>query len=307
MNEMTELQINRTDELAKKTPIEFLNTLFLERKSENPSYSTRSFAHDLGISQALLSLVLNGKRPLSVKLAAQIGVLLKFSDDETDDFIRSSLKNANLKQLHNQHAQHDQKVSSNGENGSVESTGSVGSTGSTILNRFFIFDDIEKFQVISQWHHLAILDLATTKNCRNDPHWIARRLNISEALARDAIGRLQKLGMLKINGKQLKKTRNKIFFESRQSEAAVRSFHSQMMEKAMKELRDIRPDRFKAREISGVTMGVAKARIPEARKKIRQFYSEMSDFLTEGDADEVYQLNVQLFPLTRDIDKKENE
>ena len=52
------------------------------RRKDNPLLSTTTFAKKLGISQALLSLILSGKRKLTPKIAQEIGDRLKLSDHE---------------------------------------------------------------------------------------------------------------------------------------------------------------------------------------------------------------------------------
>ena len=51
---------------------ELLRNEFNFRKEKNQQYSLRSFAKDLGISPALVSLVLNKKKELSPKVLSAI-------------------------------------------------------------------------------------------------------------------------------------------------------------------------------------------------------------------------------------------
>ena len=59
---------------------------WIERKTRNSGYSVRAFARDLGVSQTLLSLVLSGKRPVTLELAARIAAVLKFSPEKSEIF-----------------------------------------------------------------------------------------------------------------------------------------------------------------------------------------------------------------------------
>jgi uncharacterized protein (TIGR02147 family) len=53
------------------------------------------------------------------------------------------------------------------------------------------------------------------------------------------------------------------------------------------------------REFNGVTLSISMDKLPLLKEKIRQFRKEINELTSnlEG-ADQVYQLNVQLFPLT---------
>ena len=55
---------------------------------------------------------------------------------------------------------------------------------------------LDAFQVISDWYHLAIVELANTPDFRGEPYGIARSLGISVVEARAALERLLRLGML---------------------------------------------------------------------------------------------------------------
>jgi uncharacterized protein (TIGR02147 family) len=260
-----------------------LRTLFLERKKRNAAYSTRAFARDLGMSQALVSLVMNGKRPLTVKQAAQISVLLSFSQEQSERFLDSTLLALpeNSKAL--SRLRRERKYSP------------VGATAAPAFKDY----DIERFKAISQWYHLSILDLVSTRDFRDDTSWIARRLGISRIEVTDAIARLLDLGLLERREGRLVKSESKIYFATQRSEAAIRSHHRQMIGKAIDQLSLTDPASFEARSISGMTMSIPKSTLPLAFEKIEQFQKELAALLCKGEAEEVYQLNVQLFPLTK--------
>jgi uncharacterized protein (TIGR02147 family) len=59
------------------------------------------------------------------------------------------------------------------------------------------------------------------------------------------------------------------------------------------------------RDISTVTMSIDEKALPEIREHIRQFRSSLISMVNNyGGSGRVYQLNVQLFPLTADLEKK---
>jgi len=267
------------------SPAQILREIFLEHRARNAAYSTRAYARDLGMSQTLLSLILNGKRPLTLKQASQICVLINMSTEDSQSLMDATLlalpdNSKSLSKLKKIHT--DRRAQRNRKN---------------------LFKDynVERFKVLSQWYHIAILDLTTTKKFKSDVRWIAERLGISTIEARDAIERLIDLGLLEKTQGGLSKTDSQIYFVTQKSEPAVRAFHRQMISKAISELDKVSDKDFSKREISSITMAVRGDRIVEARKRIKDFQKELAAFLTEGECDELFQLNLQFFQLSKTI------
>ena len=233
------------------------------------------------MSQTLLSLVLSGKRPFTVKQATQASVLLGLTQEESARLLDSTLMSlpSNSRGL-----------------GRLKQARAAASKETLPL---FRDHQIDRFKAIATWYHTAILDLTTTRNFRASPRWIAERLGISTIEAHDAVERLVSLGLLVRDSQGLRKPESKIYFATDRSEPAVRNFHKQMMEKAQAALSSNSPGEFERREISGMTIAVHVDRLPDAKKRIQKFQRELAAFLNEGDCDEVFQLNVQFFPLTR--------
>ncbi len=287
--ETQEISLGSTSrEGALQSPSDFLRALFLDRKERNLLYSTRAFARDLGMSQALVSLVMNGKRPLTIKHATQISVLLGFSKDRAESFIESTLlalpSNAKIAKR-------------------LRQAKLKGVTHTPAYKNY----ELERFKAISQWYHLAILDLTTTKNFRSEMDWIARRLGISALEARDAVTRLLDMGLLEQKAGKFSKSSKQIYFATKRSETAVRSFHQQMIGKALEQLQKTDDASFDARHISSMTMAIPKSSLPLAKERIQKFQQELAALLCTGECDEVYQLNVQMFPLTKQDEFKKEE
>lgn len=265
-----------------KSPLQFLRGIFLEKKARNTAYSMRAFARDLGMSQALLSLIFSGKRPLSIKQASQIAILLQFPKEVEERFLESTLLSlpVNSKLV-----------------GRLKKSKEL--AGARLAQPLFTEYEAERFKAISQWYHVAILDLTTTKGFSSDPAWIARRLQIATIEVRDAIERLLLLGLLERKGKRLVKSEKTIYFATQKSELAIRTFHHQMITKALDQLQKTEPDAFSKREISALTLAIPRARIDEARKKIKKLQEEMARLFVSDECDEIYQLNMQFFPLSQ--------
>lgn len=276
------LVMKTQDSITETTPVtprQILRDIYVARKAKNPAYSLRAFARDIGMSQPLLSLVLGGQRPLTLKQAHKISVLLALNPIEEKRFLDSTL--AGLPE----NAKVAQKIRLAKQR-----------TDSAFLPKNL---DIEKYHLIATWYHLAILDLTTTTGFDPRPSSIAARLGISVPEAEAAIERLLLLGLLTRVKGGLKKTALHIQFPTQESKAAVRSFHRQTMEKAIDQLSKTDDASFAARSITGHTVAVDSSRIEEAKKFIEAVQAEFIRRFTAGQPDEVYQFSVQLFPLTQ--------
>lgn len=143
-------------QLAQNIRIILLENL-VKAQTKNPKYSMRSYARRIGISQAAISEILAGKRPVTKKSAAKILSALDQSPEEISRI--------------------------------MDSEGESKSPYRSI--------DMDAYHLISDWHHYAILSLAHTEDFISEPASIAKRLGISEKAASDAVVLLLRLNLLK--------------------------------------------------------------------------------------------------------------
>lgn len=246
---------------------------------KNPSYSARAFARDINLSPAYVSMILNGKKKLSLDRAEQISNFIGMKGQKKNSFLKavalSSVASESWSSLRVQNL-----------------------LGSKEIIRDVFPLEADRFQFFSNWYHVAILDLVTCNNFKNDIPWISSRLKISPSVAACALDRLIRLGLLEKKGRSLVKIKSHVSVPTKKSLSYVRSFHSQMIDKAKQNLNSSGENEFQSREISGITMAVNPDHIPLAKEKIKEFKKEISKILTEGSCTEVFQMNIQLFPLT---------
>lgn len=156
------------------------------------------------------------------------------------------------------------------------------------------------FLVISDWFHFAILELMKTKGFESDPAWIAQRLSIHNAEAQSAVERLERLDFIEIkDGKYFLKARNNTWVNNEMTSAARKSLQKQLAMKA-KDAIDNVP--FEFRESGSLTIATPKNLIPDVKKKIQAFRREIDEYIESQESpDEVYQLVVSFYPLTKII------
>jgi uncharacterized protein (TIGR02147 family) len=157
----------------------------------------------------------------------------------------------------------------------------------------------DQFEYFSKWYYAAVRELISVPGFKNDPEWIAARLNpkISPKEAAEAIELLMKLELvgLRADGCLFQKDRN-ITTPSEATSLAIVNFQREMMKMAMEATEGMRAHH---REISTLTIAVSKDKFEEAKKKIKDFRRQLHAFLSEcTEPEAVYQLNFQLFPLS---------
>lgn len=249
---------------SAKCPVEWIENEFIRRKQERRQYSLRQFARKLGVPPGRLSEVLSKKRRLTPAMGEKWAERLEFSPKEKDIFLRSIF------------------------------LGSYTPSPSTLPEQTTLKEDV--FHLISDWYHFAILSLVNTDNFDPSSIAISKRLGISIVETRNALQRLEKLKLLKKEKGTWVRTNERVTTSWDIPSAALRKSHKQELERAIEGLENIPTER---RDVSAFTMAINPARIPEAKKKIRQFQAEMEEVLETGKRTEVYTLNIQLMPVTK--------
>jgi uncharacterized protein (TIGR02147 family) len=159
--------------------------------------------------------------------------------------------------------------------------------------------DEDRFAFYQSWHHSAIRALIGIVPFRGDYAALARRLSppISEAQARESIELLERLELVRRTSEgDWELTDRFVTTGEGWRSQAIRTFQGQTLELARDSLERHAPD---IRDISTVTVTLAKDDMPELRERIAQFRQDILRMARESRRqDAVFQLNVQLFPLT---------
>jgi uncharacterized protein (TIGR02147 family) len=244
-----------------------LDTELKKRAAINPAYSLRRFAQSLKLSPATLSGVLQGKRNLSIKSAAQVCEALSFPPEIATAFLQSVVS---------------------------DQTSLPKNAGPEVLQPYHLLGE-DVFRVMADWYYYAILELTFVRGSTAEPEWYARKLGISDDEAQIAIERLKKLGLLELRRGKLVKAKAFVASPDQVPSAAVRNRHRQILRKAEDALGRNSIDE---RDFSSMTMAIDPTLIPKAKKKILEFRRQLCSFLTGKNKRRVYELSIQLFPLS---------
>lgn len=243
---------------------EILRDELARRCKKNPAYSMRSFSKTLGIHPSVMSLVLTGKRRVSKKTALKISNVLILKPAELQLLFRSAGFNTGV--------------------------GSDSSEHERLR--------LDQFEFISSWEHYAILSLLELPRSKYQSKWIAMRLGISEVVAVSAMHRIERLGLVAQDSKgKWTQSSRPIAIENSVSTPATRSHHRQLLQKAGEVLDN---SAIEERDFSATTFAMNKKDINFALLRIREFRRALVLELEQRSIpDSVYELSVQLFPLTK--------
>lgn len=195
----------------------YLKSVLADKISDNPSYSLRSFAKQSGLAAGFLSEVLAGKKRLSTESTLKIATALALDSKETD-FFRTLVeldvvKSARTKLLLTQ---------------KLESIFPRRRTASL---------DLDTFRAISDWKHLAAVELANVDGVQLNAETISQRLQTSRLEARAMLDRLARMKLI-VEGPRgyFKKADCDPVVHSEAPNDALRNFHRQTLAKAAEAL-----------------------------------------------------------------------
>ena len=237
----------------------WLQSQFSLRCQKNPRYSLRAFARTLSLEAATVSQLLSGKRAPSRK------ALVKICDS-------LSATPRDLKHL-----------------GALVSD--------DVADDEFYQLSVDTFAVLSDWYYFAILELTFTSQFRSDSKWIARELGMSVQEVKNAIERLKRLGLLAEKNGCLRKTRESLTNHTGlHTSAARKTLQKQVIGKALEAVDEISQEE---KDITSITMAVDPKNLDLARKMIMNFRRELCSNLEQGQQSRVYNLAIQLYPVSK--------
>lgn len=163
---------------------------------------------------------------------------------------------------------------------------------------------LDAFQVIADWYHYAILELTQTSHFVPQARWVARRLGITVSEVNIAVERLKRLEMLRIDeaGRWIDESGAMTSIHNDYTNVALRKLQKQILEGALAAIDETSIDR---RDQTAMTMAISTDLLPEAKRRIARFRRELCAFLKDASTrDEVYQLSLSLYPVTRSLNTK---
>ena len=263
---------------------EIVRKFFNRKREKNPAFSLRLLATQIGVSPAYLSRILNGHKPLPTHLLGELVQRL-----EIDDTAAQQLKNGLI-------IERDLSAETKAL---LKDIGSVDLERNPASSEFAEMPD-RYFVLLEEWYYLPILDLTTCVEFNADPTWIAARLGLRVSVAESAWQRLIRLGCVQLEKSQWKKCADKIRFPTARTQPLVRNFHKTILKKAADELNNIDANSFSERFIKGGSVATTHDHIQPALQLLDEALFNAMAVLSEGECTEVYNVSIQLFPLTKE-------
>jgi uncharacterized protein (TIGR02147 family) len=154
---------------------------------------------------------------------------------------------------------------------------------------------LDQFEVIADLNHFRVLKATELSKSPRSVEQLAELLSIPAAEAERVVARLLRIGYLKTKSRGgWVRAVPPIDTPSQISSPAIRSAHRQATERAFAAL-ELPPEE---REFSLTFELGSPEQLPALRELIRRFQDEAHGIFSQGPKKKVYQLNVQLFPVT---------
>ena len=284
-------QAQRVDATQYLDVRDYLEALYnaVKKEKEFDSYSYLAFAADLGFGRTnVIHLVIRGKRPLGNRSAEKISTALSLAGTQKNYFTcLAAYQNARdpieRETLFRQLLALKQRTISSDEKKSALA--------------FF-----------SEWYHIAIYEMVAMRGFSSDPAWISTHLTprIRPEMARRSFELLNSLGLIrKKDDKDIyEQTQRRISTGDEIASLAVVRYHQKMIEMGRESITTISEE---DRDISAITIALPQEKLMLFKEAVSEFRKKMLGLAEEcTDKNQVYQMNIQLFPLSKANKEKDS-
>lgn len=237
------------------------------KQRENPQYSLRAYARDLGIHPSTMSQIIKGNRPLPFKDSGNVVMKLKLGHKDRTLFMESLMRKKTSIDAIKIHA----------------------------LDQRFMLDE-SHYKIIAEWEHFAVLDLFELEDFEPTIHGITSKIDVTENRAQVVLNNLLTAGLLKHEDGKLLKVHDDVRTTEDISSRALKDANVEVIKKGLEKLEDIEVE---LRDFSSMTAAIDLGKLPEAKTIIREFRQKMASLLRDGKKTDVYQLAIQFYPLTK--------
>lgn len=237
------------------------------KQRNNPLYSLRAYARDIGIHPATLSQIINGKRTLPLKECDRVAKKLNLGPKEHALFKESLTTKKHL----------------------------LDAIKIPLDDQRLMLDE-SYYKIISEWEHYAVLELFELTDFMKTKEEVAAKLDLTLNRTDVVLTNLKLCKLIEVdsNGKLVK-----VYSDVKTSEdissQALRESHREALQMGIAKIESVPVE---WRDFSSSTLAIDMSKLPEAKTIIREFRRKMATLLASGDKKEVYQLAVQFYPLS---------
>ncbi|MDA8792037.1 DUF4423 domain-containing protein [Bacteriovoracaceae bacterium] len=260
---------------------EIIQEEFNFRVQSNSSYSLRAFARDLKIYPSQLSDILKSKSGLSGKKAYEIALQMGMC-------LEDSLYFKALVEMEH------------GRNSVIVNQAKKFLESKDYAENFIRHSD-DQFKIISEWYHFAILSVMELDRYDGTIKFIQKELGLEVKQVKQAMLRLCNLNYVEMIEQRFVVKEVMLATTNEVPSKALKFFHRQHLQKSMSAIDEISVE---LRDITSMTMAIDVEKINDAKNMIKKFRRELCRFMEGGKKNSVYNLNIQLVPLS---EKKGNQ
>lgn len=263
----------------------FLKEYYQTRKAADPHFSFRYLSLRAGInSSAFYKYVIDGKRNLTKSTILKTCAALKLGDQDAEYFENLVFFNQ-AKSIREKNLYFDKLTQLRGD-----------------YDQRRIQED--QYAFYGDWRHSAVRELVGCLRHAKDFKTLADRLTppATPTQVEESIALLARLGLIKKNARGGWKQTDAVLTTGGQVEAPIIiALQKQMLHLALEAFDRSQPSE---RLMSSTTFGISAATFDLFRKKIRECKAELLELARHDPKPErVYQLNLNFFPLSREVEK----
>ena len=263
--------------------MDYLKALFQKMKEQWPNYTHHDFSAGLGFARAnnMIRLIVSGKRNLSPKQATKIANALDLHGTERRYWTAMAQYNA-ARTVSEREALFRLMVNYKSQSQPSEL-------------------DADQVRYFSEWFHPVIREILPLAGIDGDPEAIKARLAFPLRLdeIKDSLKLLENMGAIVRDPEtsRYRRTEARIATDSEVDSLAIVRFHQKMIEIGRESITRVQED---LRSINAVTVSIPRSAVPIIKGKIQELVAAVMALEDGGSAaEDVYQMNIQLFPFTK--------
>lgn len=260
----------------------YLKDMFEYKKATHDFFSYRFFAKEAGFaSPNYLKLVTDGQRSLTNTSIEKIAKGFELKKQEREFF--EYLVFMNQASTHDEQNRYYRKM--------------LSIKGYTNTHRL----EKASYDYFAKWYYPAIREIITFRDHRFTPEQIADRLNpeITPKEAEKALRLLLELKLIEKDSDGRWQQCDKIVSTGPEVKSlAIANYHKEMLKLASDAIERYLSEE---RDITAITLSVKRETLVDIKARIASFRRELLELASnDEDSDQIYQINFQVFPLTKD-------
>lgn len=262
----------------------YLSDFFKYKKSSNPNYSYRVFTQKAGLkSSGHLKMVIDRDRNIGDKTLPMYLKGLSFSKKKEKEIFKLLVQYDQTQDLSDKTKIFEKILSLKEKSGA-----------STL--------QASQFKLLSEAHIVTIYVLVGLERFSGSIDAIQKALSeqVSRAKVEKALLLLLEMDLIEVRGGRYVQKQGALSTADDIQTIAVNRYHEEMVKLSLESLKK---DHFKQRNFNGVTIGIDAEKYGLVCEKLNNFRKELNELLSDdSNANRVYQLNLNLFPLTKELE-----